>query len=225
MPRKGEPMSAEEKATLSEAKIQRFLASLETRVSEPDHRRCARCGETKPVAAFSPTRKRLASGFIATYPDTWCKSCRAQDAKARHDRMKAEDPDALRRRRRRYYENGDAARRRQYAREYGAAQRREKGVPVKGGWLKYRKKPAGPFLAVEPIAKLLEAELEGGEDLATISAAANLSERRLLAIRKGETPTVTLKTIDAILHGLGKPEEMHRLYPDTSVGYHYLEDD
>jgi len=216
MAAKGEKLSAEIRAKISKALIERFRATLNGHVEEPQFKRCIRCGETKPVAAFYHVRRSLKSGIVAVYPASPCKACKGVEEKARRDRLRAEGKPVLRGREK------ASARRLTRRRENATARRRAEGIPPRnfktprqdGGW----ERPL-PSL---PLREFLEKEL-AVQSLGTISAASGIPPRTIFAYLHGERATVTLRVVDQILHGLGKPEEMSRLYPDTSVGYHYLE--
>lgn len=208
-------MSAAAKAKISEAAKARFRARIETHVVEPESRPCAACGETKPLAAFYHKKRRLKSGVLAIFPDSYCKGCWGARVKARRDRMAAEGRMPPRPRENR-------KRDRERKRENEAARRRERGVPPRNfGRPRPQDGPKDPRLPTPPLAGFLERELER-TPLAAIEAATGISERRLLDIRKRAAPTVRLSTVGAILDGLGFPEELHLLYPDRSVGYHYI---
>lgn len=209
---------------MSAAAIERFLESLKVPVDQPELKRCLRCGETKSVAAFYQRRKKLKSGIISTWPEAPCKACRSAAEKAHRERWRAEGKT-------RTHPYVSTPLRRQRRREYETARRRERGIPPRnftnprrdGEPSRQGRGRKENWLSSQPLAGLLKKELET-RNLDEIAAATEVPERTIFAYLHGERESVSLRVVDLILHGLGKPEEMHRLYPDTSVGYHYIEE-
>lgn len=190
---------------ISQAQIQRFLDSIPLRIAEPTHRRCSRCTDTKPLEDFSSVRKRLKSGLTSIYPDTWCRECRRQDARARYARKKAADPEKLAAQRRRAYDREDPEKRRERSRRYSMEKRRKEGVPERGP-RKPQAKSSGPTLPTAPLRELVETL-----DLSEVYLSPSLT-RRLWDLRHGQEE-FTLYTIDSFLSALGCPEKLNELYP------------
>lgn len=76
-------------------------------------------------------------------------------------------------------------------------------------------------LPTPPLAGLVERAIKE-RGYPAVEAATGLHQRRLSSLRRCEHPTVTLRVVDKVLTGLGCPELLPILYPDTSVGYHVL---
>jgi len=215
MPARGQKQTDEAKAKISAARVANFLASLEDRPDAPEFKRCTKCGEKKPLAAFFHRKRKLKSGVIVIYPEMPCRACKTAYEKARHERLVAEGKFV-----RPPYRS--TPRRRRQKRESMTSNRRAKGIEPRN--FQIPPKPDGdtmPTLDAVPIKRLIERELKtrGRGDIARASG---ISERRINGLLRDEYDGVSLATVDAILHGLGVPEEMHLLYPDHTIGYHYI---
>jgi hypothetical protein len=221
MARRGERLSAETRAKISEALIRNFKSSLRERIAEPLTKRCARCNKVKSVEEFTQVRHKLKSGLVAVHPHSPCKKCKAEQTKAYRERLAAEGVD-LRARQRRYEANEDVEKRRRRRREWAAAKRREEGKPVRGPYK--RNASSTPQVSTRPIARFLRGRLEN-ESKADISALTGVEVRRLFSIQQEEYPSVSLEIVDALLTGLGCPDELQALYPLESemVGYQVLD--
>lgn len=225
--KRGELASPEIRANITAGLIKRHRRAREARLEEPTHKPCAKCGKVKPVAAFSPQRQKLKTGEISVRPKSRCKDCCNEDRRDERKRRRGEGVD-LAARQRIYEARRDRKKLRAYQREWAAAKRREEGVPERGPSLKYRRRPkdngrAG-LLETEPLARFLEPLLKD-QGPARIAEQTGIAERRLFAISNRETKSVTLETADRVLVGLGCPEQLPILYPDTSLGYHVLPPD
>jgi hypothetical protein len=229
MPRKGEPLPKKTRARLSAAlrkSFREYVAGLDP-ATFPTTKRCTKCGEVKPISAFSVRRFPLKSGFIAIRPLPSCKPCKAREVKERRERRMAEGVDVA------AIQRVYNARRlrtpeiREYHREWSAIRRRKEGVVERGPNAK-TPEGRGKSLPLEPIAKLLREEVKRRGNVQIVAAACGLNPRRINGICREEEKGVTLRVIDAILTGLGMPEELPRLYPeedgpDLSYGYHYIQ--
>lgn len=213
---------------ITKAHVERFRREVAERQAEPDTKRCGACGETKPIAAFAVKREKLKSGYIAVRPVSYCNPCNSARVKAKRDKEIAEGVDvSAREREKKRRRAADPQKRemdRRYQREWATNKRRQEGRKNNGGWHRYRRRETYSFLPVGPIAVFLEERI-GKEGISRIARATGVPERRLHGIRHREQATVRLSSVDAILSGLGCPELMHELYPDTSVGYHLLNED
>lgn len=76
----------------------------------------------------------------------------------------------------------------------------------------------GDRLPVEPIAQLLEGEIESlllnGSAQRVIAERTQIGEKRIYDILRRNQAGVSLSTVDALLTGLGLPHELHVLYPE-----------
>lgn len=207
----------------------RWRRLLEERKLEPDFKRCSKCGKVKPVAAFSVVRRKLKCGLTTIRPLPSCKRCKAAEVKARRQREQDEGIDVAARQRD-YNAKRDPAKTRTYHREWSRAKRREEGRPERGP---YRRRDGGRDAGDEarkirmPTAPLAEFVARAIEErgFPAVEAATGLHQRRLSSLRRCEHPTVTLRVVDKVLTGLGCPELLPILYPDTSVGYHVVAGD
>jgi len=206
-------LTPEHRQKLSESAIRRFHAEREQRIVEPDQRRCSRCEGYKPITEFSTLRKKLRCGLTGVYPDSWCRPCRAKDAKERYDRKVAEGvmPEI----RRRWYEEEDPEKRREMWRQCKAARRRKEGRPYRGP-----RKPIPQrreYVSVGPLASFLEG-IEVPEGVLSSSTV-----RRIYAVTSGEQQEISLETVDQILLGLGCQELLGEMYPTPGrIPYEYL---
>lgn len=226
MAKRGERLSPEVRAKISDAQRARHRRVLEERTVEPEFKRCSKCREIKPVASFTTVRRKLKCGLTVVRPLPSCKRCKADEVAARRQREREEGIDVAARQRR-YYATRDKTKARAYAREWGRAKRREEGRPERGPYRRKdgRKDASDDAKTVRmptaPLAALLEAAVQE-RGYPAIEAATGLHARRLSSVLRCEYPTVTLRVIDKVLTGLGCPEQMPILYPDTTVGYHVL---
>lgn len=210
MAQRGERLSAQQRRRLSQLAIERHMRNLKLLEGEPSSKRCNKCGNTKPLTEFYKFKRKLASGIIASYPQSRCKKCDIVIRKRNWERQKANGVDvaALKRR---YEANEDPERRRQRWRENQAILRRKAGRSVQP---RVTQRPAeGAYLDIEPLALFLERELEIRTG-PTISAASGIDERRLTSILRREYKTVSLRLVDSLLSGLGVPHELPILYPE-----------
>ncbi len=216
----------------SQAQIERYRREREMLADAPmpTHKKCAGpCGEYKLLEEFYTRKRKLKSGVLSVYPSPRCKECERERMKLHWQRLKEEGKAQEARRRKR--ESRDPEKERIYQREWSAAKRRRKGIKPRRLRRQEEQevKEKGPFLPIGPIADLLTHELEGDEEqsLRAIAEATGLHDRRLYAIRHREYDTVSLRVVDAILTGLGRPEELNNLYPPEEegkiVGYAYLD--
>lgn len=129
---------------------------------------------------------------------------------ARRARLKAEGK--LRDYEKRLREGRDKEKQRAYVRESKAKRRREEGRPVRASG-KQPHHREGDFLETEPLALFLEGEMKE-RSFQAISEAAGINQRQLTTILAREYPTVSLRTVDRFLTGLGAPEALSILYPE-----------
>ncbi len=219
MARKGEALSAETKHKLSEAAKKRFKER--PPLDRGETKRCSECGSSKKLGEFYRYKKALKSGGFAVYPSAHCKKCQRERQKRRLARLEAEGVDMAAFFRERY-ERADPDKRRERRREAAATRRREEGRKVVGSRIAKHglggRVKATETLAVEPIALLLETEMETYEmDQRIVSEATGISRRRVYAILAREAPNISLWAVDRVLTGLGLPHELPRLYPEIEA--------
>ena len=217
---KGERPSPAYKRKVSEGLRRRYLESLQSRSTEdePTHKPCARCKKTKAIAEFPEIKKKLASGVVAIYPHSYCRTCEAKRVADWKQKKMAEGTwDEYRRRSEAGRDRGKV---RRYQREYLAIQRREEGIDGNGHVI------AEPEcrLPAAPLAAFLK-ELEADESRTTLAGRCGVNERRLYAIVSGEQESVSLNAADAILTGLGFQEKLDEFYPleESPRGYRVLD--
>lgn len=207
---KGQKLTAEQRAKIGRGIHKHYEESRKERIGEPTHKKCAKCGKTKPVSEFSPRRQKLTSGSFSVSWHSPCKKCQAAKMSARRARLKAEGK--LRDYEKRLREGRDKEKQRAYVRESKAKRRREEGRPVRASG-KQPHHREGDFLETEPLALFLEGEMKE-RSFQAISEAAGINQRQLTTILAREYPTVSLRTVDRFLTGLGAPEALSILYPE-----------
>lgn len=205
------------KKKIGEAQVARFLERVENPPERPSTKQCSVCLTVKPIAAFYQKKKyRPVSEVTVFYPTQPCKRCKAAQDKARLERLAAEGKSRKRKK------PESTAHSRRVNRERLTARRRKLGMKPRN-FTKPHERETTPThrLPAAPIKKLLERELET-RTIRAISQATGIGERRINGIVRDEHSTLRLETVDDLLHGLGMPEEMQFLYPDTSTGWHYV---
>lgn len=211
---KGQKLTAEQRAKISAAR-RRYLASLPAPVEDPTHKRCSKCGETKPLSEFHWSTRKPKGKQATRRPESACKVCKLAQNKETRERERLQGKDAYARwtqwwERKRVKDPAYYQRFLERKREREAIKRREEGCrvlerPGQGG--------RGSLLATEPLALFLEDEMKG-RSFQAISEAAGINQRQLTTILSREYPTVSLRTVDRFLTGLGAPEALSILYPE-----------
>lgn len=220
---KGEKVTPAIRQKLREGQWARYKRELRERVAEPDHKRCPKCTKVKPVAAFHTRKVVLRSGGVSVTPESWCKECKAKVNKKWREKKAANGE--LKAMMQRWYQNKDRDRRLENQRERETAKRREEGRPQRGPWKRNRRpektREDHDQQPNKPLAEFL-LTIHKHRGVGAIAAAADTDEKTIWNIMKEVRPTVEARIVDKVLSGLGYPEMMHELYPDTTVGYHVL---
>lgn len=221
---KGRKLSDEHKANQSKGQIERYKKARAQAVAEPDHKRCTKCKKMMRVPEDYVMKERtLASGETKKYAAGECKFCGRKRAAAWREKKKAEGVLAeLDRKYKRNYINKDPERYRRMQRESSAASRRKKGIPEKGGWLKYRDTPRQDTLPLEPLSKFMREFFSQptAPSLQEAASAIGVDEsrlRRLMAMAESNgTPivNVTSDMADRILLGIDRQEMLPILYSE-----------
>lgn len=210
MAAKGTKLTAAQRKKVSEGKRRQLRKAYEARKpeNEPTEKRCSRCGINKPMARFRIYKRKRKSGYTTVAPRSQCRHCEEEIFDKWRAERKADGtwPGYEKRKQEKIRATG---KRREYQREWAAAKRRQMGIKGNG----HRPKNGKVEVPVGPIKAFLAKEMES-RDRQAIIAASGLPERRLYSIEQGECKHVFLATVDALLTGLGCPEEMHFLYPE-----------
>jgi Ni,Fe-hydrogenase I large subunit len=197
------------KDAISRGQIERYKRGRETHVDEPTHKRCTKCGVTKPRYEFCMRKRKLACGEVHEYPAGECMECAA--ARAAAYRAKLLEEGKLREREHAWNSKRDAEHKREYNREYGAARRRAEGMKARGPWKKYRERGRGRKLEIGPLSRFL-AGLNGG--VGALARRTGEHERLIYRIVNQKQKTVSTEVADRILHALGMPDQLSVLYPE-----------
>lgn len=192
MPPKGTKHSFASRQKMSESTLRHFAE----RQNGDGEKECTKCGHSKPLEDFPRRKYQLLDGTVRLTRQARCQACQTEYQGIWWARKEAE---------------GVADELKQTYRS------RRKRPPYKPRPARKAKKPKPKRveLPVGPIAEILERELEQN-DQTRIAEATGISVTCLYTIRKRKKATVGLATVDAILTGLGLPEEMHFLYPEEA---------
>lgn len=158
----------------------------------PNEKECHKCGKVSDYQDFPRRKSTRADGSILVSRCSPCKVCQKENWEAFWARKEAE---------------GTAE---ELNREYRSRRKPKPRV------LRRKKPPSPPKLPyrmpVEPIAKVLDRELER-HSLAEIAAATRVPVGTLSVYKRRRRQFLNFHNVDKILTGLGKPEELHFLYP------------
>jgi hypothetical protein len=199
----------------------RYLENRALTVAEPTVKRCPGCGGTKPRSEYYWRKVKLKTGPIERI-EARCKVCIRAQQQAKRAQQRAEGVDLKRLEqgyRQKYLADPDKKRRaHERRREWAATKRRREGRPVRGSRAGAQMAQTGDRLPVEPIAQLLEGEIESlllnGSAQRVIAERTQIGEKRIYDILRRNQAGVSLSTVDALLTGLGLPHELHVLYPE-----------
>lgn len=188
MPPKGSKHTLEARLKLSRSHQARWAEK-----SPPGEKECRKCHKVKDEEDFPRRKSTRADGSILILRCSPCKECQKENWVVFWARKAAE---------------GTAE---ELDREYRSRRKPRPKVPRK-------QKPAPPpklpyRVPVEPIARLLEKELEH-HSLADIAVVTGVPEGTLSALKRRRRQRLNFCNVDKILTGLGKSEELSFLYPE-----------
>lgn len=213
--------SLEERRRIGAAVSARYRETLEEGQYLPPRKKCARCKETKIAAAFSVRKKTLKSGIVSENLESWCKECRRLDWHRRKAEQEAEGLDvrALKTAADRAWRKGLSPKKRaalrERMREAQAIQRRKNGHGSIGSRRGAQRSHEGERMEPGPLARLLEAELDGGSrGIGLLAERSGIAQRRIYGLLHDEYTQVALSTVDKLLHGMGLPHMLPILYPE-----------
>lgn len=214
---KGQRLTATQRAKISAAR-KRYLASLPAPVADSTHKRCSKCGTTKPLSEFHWSTRKPKGRQATRRPESACKVCKLAQNKETRERERREGRDAYARwtqwwERKRaedpaYYQQFLAKKR-----EREVTLRREQGARPMPGHYRKRLAAEGERLPAGPLVDLLNQELNASSPR-LLAEQSGVDQRRIYGLLHGEYEQVSLSVVDRLLHGLGLPHMLPILYPE-----------
>lgn len=220
----GRPHTEESKRKMRESKRRKVEAdSQKFPHTIPDRKPCTKCGKTKPASEFSRKKAKLkTTGEVREYLPPECNECVAKRTKAWRERKRAEG--TLKEYLDRWNKDltpEQREARREYHREYQTIRRREKGIPVRGSYRKYRDSGGGKRVPREPIINFVLEQMEIKHwNRAELARRSGIDPSRLDRILDGKDSDgtkftqITLGTVDKLLLALDREEMLTILYSE-----------
>lgn len=169
----------------------------------------------QPINKFSTKTRRWTDGRVVTYPTSWCKRCANKRKKERRDRLKAEDPKALRAREKKYrkrYIANDPEAHKEYQRIWANGKSRANGVPERK-W-EYREATDGVKDKRLPLTDEFCTWL-GSLVLSKLEKDLYLSRGYLVKYAHGACATISLGFADRILMQVNDGHALTDFWPDV----------